>query len=393
MAMLSGLVLLLAASVPPLPAELEYRLSLARALPAPYSGAVITALIPSAKLQPEQVTPLAEEAYRLAGRNAAVAARAWLTYRDNYDKDQDPALDFPYRTATPRASCVDLDIDDPQDYYRWALIAGPRYFRLASNNARSAVDVGRIAEAVLELGGPEQRVILSQLLNRTSGSDREFIEAIRYTALHNSILKMGDPQVLLSYRTFLITNLAGRRCAGNRAEEFFNLFKEFNQVARRLDVPLLTPDLAKVRSVEPVTGTVKPGIFALEFKLLEAPLDDTSVTSMLTEINKLLLEQTPGTSNLNEEAKNYLYYRFSQRLLDSPFQDRVVAEWLRFLASSNLRESNPRVWFRAARSLSAWAWKNTTRQYKIESAGDPALTAYVRLTALLPESEVARVLP
>ena len=59
---LLSLFLLLAATNDPLPKELEYRLSLARALPAPYSGAVIVALLPSAKLSSAQIVPLAQEA-------------------------------------------------------------------------------------------------------------------------------------------------------------------------------------------------------------------------------------------------------------------------------------------------------------------------------------------
>ena len=92
---------LLAAANAPLPVELETRLALARALPAHYSGAVILALLPSAKLAPRQITPLAEEAFHLAGADKTVALRAWLVYRTSFDRETQAALDFPLRLVSP----------------------------------------------------------------------------------------------------------------------------------------------------------------------------------------------------------------------------------------------------------------------------------------------------
>lgn len=401
MAPLLSLFLLLAATNDPLPKELEYRLALARALPAPYSGAVIVALLPSAKLTSKQIAPLAEEAYQLAGRDSAIALRAWIAYRDNFDKETDVALAFPQRQPSLKATCADLEVDDPRDYYRWALQAGPREFALASRSVRSAVEVGRLAEAVLESGKEEHVLLLGRFLDAANGSDREFVEAVRYTALHNSILKLALSQnvqtgrmLMNRYRGFLVTNLAGRRCGGNRAEEFQGLFDEFNDVANRLRaVTPLSIEVAKVTSVDPVVRDAMPNTFALTHKLTNAPADETSVQSMLTEISQFRLEQRPGTNTSMEESKAYLYSRFAQRLEKSPYLDRAIEEWVRFVVYSRLRVENPKVWFRSARGFYGWAYKNPNRLAKLESAGDPALTAYIKLTALLPESEVARVLP
>jgi len=398
---LLSLFLLLAATNDPLPKELEYRLSLARALPAPYSGAVIVALLPTAKLSSAQIVPLAQEAYQLAGKDTAVALRAWIAYRDNFNKERDVALGFPLRAESVRAGCESLEVPDPRDYYRWALQAGSKEFSMATRNVRSAVEVGRLAEAVLE-GGNEQHVaMLSRMMSVAVGSDREFVEAVRYTALHNSVMKLLEKSaamparsLLSSYRGFLATNLAGRRCAGNREEEFKGIFEEFNQVAARLRGVLpLGEEAARVISVDTTTRDVMPNTFALAHKVTNAPADDTAVRSMLTEISQFRLEQKPGTTGSAEESKAYLYGRFAERMATSPMQDLVMEDWVRFVANSGLREANPRVWFRCARSFYDWSRKSAIRQSMVEAAGDPALTAYIKLTVLLPESEVARVLP
>lgn len=398
---LLGLVLFLAATGDPLPKELEYRLSLARALPAPYSGAVIVALLPSAKLTPGQITALAQEAYQLAGADSSVALRAWIAYRDNFDKETDVALGFPIRGASAKAGCADLEVSDPKDYYRWALQAGEREFQIATRNARSAVEVGRIAEAILEGGGEQHLGLLGRMLQNANGSDREFIEAIRYTGLHNAILKLVQqlPQrparnLLNQYRGFLVANLAGRRCAGNRSEEFEGLFVEFNRLAFRLGaVAPLEPEDARVTSVDPVTRDLLPNPFALAHKLENAPADETAVRSMLTEIGQFQLEQKPGTATSTEEAKAYLYGRLAERLETNRYLPRAMEEWVHFVVYSRLREQSPRVWFRSARRFYEWARGNPYRMAMVEQAGDPALSAYIKLTALLPESEVARVLP
>ena len=398
---LLSLFLLLAATNDPLPKELEYRLSLARALPAPYSGAVIVALLPSAKLSSAQIVPLAQEAYQLAGKDTAVALRAWIAYRDNFDKEKDVALAFPLRAASVKAGCDALEVSDPHDYYRWALQAGAREFVMATRNVRSAVEVGRLAETLLEGGSDLQLSMLSPMLAAAVGSDREFVEAMRFTALHNSVLKLTEKMptgsarfLLASYRSFLVNNLSGRRCAGNRSEEFQGIFEEFNQVAMRVrGVTPLGPEAARVNSVDTTTRDVMPDTFALTHKVTNAPADDTSVRSMLTEISQFRLEQKPGTTGSAEESKAYLYGRFAERLATSPMQERVMEEWVHFIARSSLREANPKVWFRSARSFYDWSRKSAMRQAKIEAAGDPALTAYIKLTTLLPESEVARVLP
>jgi len=398
---LLSLFLLLAATNDPLPKELEYRLSLARALPAPYSAAVIVALLPSAKLTPRQIVPLAQEAYQLAGRDSAVALRAWIAHRDNFDRESEVALAFPLRGASLRAGCADLEVEDPHDYYRWAMQAGTREFSMAARNVRSAVEVGRVAEAVLEAGNAEQLTMLGRMLEAATGSDREFVEAIRYTGLHNAVLKLVENapgpsarMLLNSYRNFLVANLTGRRCANNRAEEFEGVFSEFNRLAARLrTIAPLDLDIARVTSVDPVTRDAVPNTFALTHKLTNAPADDTAVRSMLTEIGQFRLEQKPGVSGTTEASKAYLYSRFAERLKSSPLLDRAMEEWVRFVVYSKLREENPKVWFRSARSFYDWARKNADRRSRLEAAGDPALAAYIKLTALLPESEVARVLP
>lgn len=401
MAKLLSLFLLLAATNDPLPKELEYRLSLARALPAPYSGAVIVALLPSAKLTPRQIVPLAEEAYHLAGKDSAVALRAWIAYRDNFDKETDVALAFPLRPTSLKATCADMEVSDPHEYYRWALQAGQREFLAATRNVRSAVEVGRLAEAILDSGGEQHLDLLGRTLLAATGSDREFVEALRFTGLHNAVLRLSQQHsmqaarnLLNQYRTFLTTNLSARRCAGNRSEEFQGIFEEFNRTAMRVPgVTPLRPENAKVTAVEPVTRDVMPNTFALAHKLTNAPADETAVRSMLTEIHQYRLEQKPGKNNNTEEAKAYLYARFAERLDTSPFLSRAMEDWVNFVVHSRLRDENPRVWFRCAREFYSWSRGNRFRQSALESAGDPALAAYIKLTTLLPESEVARVLP
>lgn len=396
-----GLLFLLAATNDPLPKELEYRLSLARALPAPYSGAVIVALLPSAKLTPRQIVPLAQEAFELAGRDSTVAVRAWIAYRDNFDREIDVALAFPNRPRSNKATCATVEVDDPRDYYRWALVAGQREFLMATRNVRSAVEAGRLAEAVLESNAEQYVPALNLALSNAVGSDREFVEGIRFTGLHNSVMKLSQNlpvnirrELLSSYRGFLVNNLAGRRCTGNRGEEFEGIFEEFNQAARRHRAVLpLAPEQARVTSVDPITRDVMPNIFALSHKLTNAPADDTSVRGMLIEVSQFRLEQKPGTNQSTEESKAILYGQFAQRLEGTRFLDPAVEAWIHFLVHSRLRENNPRAWFRSAKYFGDWARKDRNRQARIESAGDPTLTAYIRLTALLPESEVARVLP
>lgn len=397
-----ALLWLLATTNDPLPAELESRLALARSLPAPYSGAVILALLPSAKLAPRQITPLAEEAYQLAGADKTVALRAWLAYRASFDRETQAALDFPQRLVSPLAGCTDAEVSDPGDYYRVAIEAGRREFEMAVRHVRSAVEVGRLAEAVLHVGGDiEYLVHLQRGLEQARESDREFVEAIRYTGLHNATLELAGlaptpvgRMLLTRYRAFLVRNLAARRCAGNRAEEFEGLFREFNQVAARLrGVSPLEPEAANVRAVDTSVRELEPNGFALRHKAETVAFDDTAIRSVLTEIEKFQLEQRPGVTLANEEMKSLLYQRLALRLETAPQRDRVMEAWVHFVVHSRLREARPRVWFRAARTFREWAGKNRSRQHLLEAAGDPALSAYIRLTASLPESEVARILP
>lgn len=393
-------LLLLTASTQPLPLELEQRLALARALPAPYSAAVILALLPSAKLSPAQILPLAEEAYQLAGRDASIALRAWVVYRDNLDEEAPLVLGMPERPVSLVATCADLEVSDPGDYYRYALQAGDREFRAAVRNLRSAVELGRLAEALLATGWEEYLPLLLRSLSAVSGSDREFVEAMRFTGLHNAVLEIAARlsvptarNLLNQYRAFLVSHLAGRRCAGNRAEEFEGIFTEFNRLARRLAVPLLTPDLAQVRAVDTTARDLLPTANALLHKLTNAAADETGVRSLLTELRRFTLEQKLGATATTESARAYLYARFAERLAGTPFEDRVIEEWLRFVVGSRLLEQQPRVWFRCARAFAGWAARDLRRQHAVSSAGDPALAAYIRLTALLPESEVTRILP
>lgn len=396
-----ALSLLSALQAEPLPRELEYRLTLARALPAPYSGAVILALLPSARLSPRQVLPLATEAMQLAGKDTTVAARAWITYRESASKEGDAPLEFPVRQASLKANCIDLEVSDPRDYYRWAMQAGRREFTMAVSNVRSAVEVGRLAEAILD---GNQDLLIGTLLTRldaSDASDREFVEAMRYTGLHNAMLKLAERsniavgrQILSRYRAFLVSNFSGRRCSGNRSEEFKGVIDEFNGLARQLrGVIPLDADAAQVRSVDTQVRDAMPNTFALLHKLTNSPTDDVSVRSMLTEIEQFRLEQKPGTTQSTEESRAYLYARFADRLRNTKFEPAVVEAWVHFIVYSNLRNENPRVWFRSARAFYDWSLKDGRRQSQIENAGDPALTAYIRLTTSLPESEVARVLP
>ncbi|MFN8685122.1 MAG: hypothetical protein ACK50U_03920 [Acidobacteriota bacterium] len=393
---------LLAAANDPLPIELEARLALARALPAPYSGAVILALLPSAKLAPRQITPLAEEAFHLAGADKTVALRAWLVYRTSFDRETQAALDFPLRLVSPLAGCADAEVSDPGDYYRVAIEAGRREFEMATRHVRSAVEVGRLAEALLARSSElEYLPSLLIALDQARESDREFVEAIRYTALHNSTLELAGllpaplgRSLLLHYRAFLVRHLAARRCAGNRAEEFEGLFRDFNRLAARLrGVPPLEAEAAKVRATHTSTREIEPNGFALRHKAETVAFDDTAIRSVLTEIEKFQLEQKPGLTVANEEMKSLLYQRLAHRLENAPQRDLVLEAWVHFVAHSRLREDRPQAWFRAARAFREWAAKNRGRLHQLESAGDPALAAYIRLTAMLPESEVARILP
>ena len=399
---LLGLFFLLAATNDPLPKELEYRLSLARALPAPYSGAVIVALLPSAKLSSRQIVALADEAYHLAVKDPASAVRAWIAYRDNFDQEKEPALAFPIQAATAKVGCDVLAVDDPRDYYRSALEAGPKEFEIALRNVRSAVEVGRLLEALLLAGSGEQTRLVpqvSRLLGGATGSDREFVAAVRFTRLHAAVLRLAVEnaaagRVLLgSYRGFLTANWQGKRCAGNRSEEFKGIIEEFNQAAAKVrGVAPLGPEAARVLSVETVTKAELPQTFPLGYKIMNAPIDAVSVRSMLHELQQFQLEEkldSPGTL----PAKAFLYGKLAQRLEGSVFLSTAMAEWAHFVAYSRLREENQEDWFRCARRFYEWARGNRARQDMLETAGDPALTAYIKLTTLLPESEVARVLP
>ncbi len=402
MAPLIALLSLLAATNDPLPKELEYRLSLARALPAPYSGAVIVALLPSAKLSPRQIVPLADEAYHLAAKDSTSAVRAWIAYRDNFDKEKEPALAFPIQPATEKVGCDVIGVNDPRDYYRSAMEAGPKEFETAMRNVRSAVEVGRLFEALLLASSGEQTRLVpqvSRLLNAATGSDREFVAAIRFTRLHQAVLRLATEnaavgRILLgSYRGFLVTNWQGKRCAGNRAEEFKGIIEEFNQtVATVRGVATLGPEAARVHSVEPVTKAELARTFPLGYKIMNAPIDELSVRSMLHELEQFHLEEKLDSAG-TLPAKAFLYGKLAQRLESSIFLNTAMAEWAHFVAYSRLREDHQEDWFRCARRFYEWGRGNRARQDMLETAGDPALTAYIKLTTLLPESEVARVLP
>lgn len=403
MAPLLAVFLVLAATAEPLSKEMEYRLSLARALPAPYSAAVIVALMPSAKLSRGQATALAEEAYQLAGDDQATAVLAWTAYRDNYDPKTNPLLDFPQRERTRPASCEQTEVNDPRNYYRNARAAGDAEFQLALRNIRSAVEVGRAIEVLAGLPPVEQNALvprLTRLLSTASGSDREFLYAIRFTRLHSTILEVAEDRqvtsgrmLLASYRNFLTTNLSGMRCANNRAEEFKGILEEFNRTADKIGgVPMLPYEAARVITVDPGTKADRITSFPLTYKVAQAPIDDVSVTGMLHEIEQFQPEETPATGPILT-AKVSIYQKFAARLKGNRFEDRVVREWVHFVAYSQLQEENPKLWFACARSFADWAKNDTAKLSELASAGDPALAAYVRLVTLLPESEVTRVLP
>ena len=393
-----ALSLLIAATVDPLPKELEYRLSLARAIPVPYSAAVIVALIPSAKLSAAQTTALAEEAYNLAGPDRAVAVKAWTLYRDHYDKKAGVPLGFPLRVRTVAVGCEANEVDDPKAYYRNALEAGAAEFTQALQNVRSAVEVGRAIEALTLTSPAEQARLLPLVLNKlagAAGSDREFVQAIRFTRLHTSMLKLAETngrQILSSYRTFLTTNWAATRCAGNRADEFRGIIDEFNKAVRQSGVGRLDYEASNVISVDTATKVPPAKSYPLGYKVVHAPIDETSVTGMLHEIEQFQPAEKPDELAVLL-AKNAIYRRLSERLKDSIWQDRVVRDWVHFVAYSSLRTDDAPQWFACAKTFVDWAKDSSARQSELITAGDAGLSAYVRLVTLLPESEVTRVLP
>ena len=400
--MIAGLTILLsiAATVDPLPKELEYRLSLAREIPAPYSAAVIVALVPSAKLSPAQTAALAEEAFNIAiGKDQAIAVKAWTLYRDNYDKTTGRPLAFPLRDRTVPATCENTEIDDPKAYYRNAIEAGPTEFSQSMSTVRSAVEVARAVEAIVATTAAEQARLAplgTRYLAAATGSDREFVYAMRYTSLHRSVLKLAETNsrnnVLASYRNFLIANWKAVRCAGNRADEFIGVINEFNKVARSSGVPKLDLDAANVVNVDTTTKALPITEHQLNYKVTHAPVDEISVRGMLHEIEQFQPLEVPDPL-ATMRARNELFRSFAERLKGNPWEDQVMREWLQFVVRSSLKTYDLPQWFASVRALAGWAAKNASKQSVLIGAGDSGLTAYVRLVTLLPESEVTRVLP
>jgi hypothetical protein len=420
MLLLSALAMVqaISAAEDKLPVEIVNKLSTARLLPAPYSALMMLRVAKAEQLSVPQRAAIARDAYAIAidshirtlpahaslqeGTASewlarwdfsaldpnSIALEAYIAHRDNAFKPDLELLPFPARKPSVTASCSDLYVNDPYDYFDIAVTGGDGIYRKALQTAHSAVEAGRAMGSLFELTAAERRTyapLVLNLLATTPNSDREFGYAMRRTPLHNAILRIAGEgnrvRTLTRYREFLIRNFAQTRCADN-ASSYKGIIDEFNRAVRALAVPPIELEDGVGKLVDPATK-FEPNLssgaaFALRDKVGKLVMDETHVNSVMREVE----DYQPSNSLSAVEgmvAKSYFHAALFEKLKRSPWADRALRSWVRYVAYGPAKREAPALWYACARTLADWAYNSPARTAEVESSGDPALAALLQL--------------
>jgi hypothetical protein len=416
------------AAEPP-PKELAQRLDLARMLPQGIGAAVMMRYIEPARIERPQKAALAFEAYLMATgfgveappayaarrqggpigwllrsnvdsmNPAGAALQAWKVYQDNYDAGQRKELEFPPRRVSKIETCRVAFVDDPYNYYDAALAAGPKIFSMALTSARYAIDLGRLARAVIVLPAGQRPVRQLADLLLLQSSDRQFAYAMEFTALHISILRIareGGPGVakllMERYAGFLQRHWKQRRCAGNEYISYRGIVEEFNQEAASLEaaskdlrLPRIAGDAWWAVSVDPESYSERDedlrDLTLLRLKIAGSAIDDVNATSVLREVEEFRPPDRLPVS-MRHLQRQFAFHELLRRFENTEWERKMMAAWLYHIAAGRLYREAPQVWWAALRDMTDWIGKSAARRAMVEASGDSAMAAWFRLEAL-----------
>ncbi len=415
----------------PLPLDLAQKLDLARMLPAGIGASRMMDFIERANIARDQKAALAYEAYLMASgfgveapaayavrqpggplgwllRSRAsvdamhpmgAAMRAWKVYEDNYDRNERKPLDFPIRRVPKAETCRAALVDDPYDYYDAAIKAGPRIFGNVMPSVRSAIDLGRFARAILNLP-PQQRPLRTVLdVLQFNHSDRQFAYAMEFTALHLSILRLsnetgmdGARNLMERYFSFLDRHWRQKRCSGNEWISYQGIVEEFNSQAIALEkkfaelkLPRLKADAWWAQAIDPDSYTERNediwDLTMVRLKIDGSPIDSVSSSAVLREVEDFRPADklSPWHKLLQ---KHFAFHELLVKYRNSEWEKNMMASWLAQVSSGRLYREAPLVWWAVLRDVEEWAGKNAQRRAMVESSGDTAMRAWLRLEAL-----------
>lgn len=415
----------------PLPPDLAQKLDLVRMLPASIGASRMMDVLERAPLDRENKAALAYEAYLMATgfgveapaayavrqrggplgwllrASASVdamhpmgaAMRAWKMYQDNFDAKAGRTLDFPARRIPKVESCRVATVDDPYDYYDAAIQAGPRIFGMVLPSARYAIDMGRLARAILVLPPPNRPLKPVMDLLLLLSSDRQFAYAMEFTPLHVSLLRLAregsaeSAKLLMErYATFLEKHWAQRRCSGNEWISYRGIVEEFNAEASSLETKFVDLRFPRLKANAWWAQALDPDSYAereedvwnlllLRLKIDGSALDGVNATSVLREVEEF---RPPDKLSAFQRLlqKHFAYHELRLKFRNTEWEKSVVTSWLGLVAGGRLTREAPLVWWAVLRDLKDWAGTNPDRRAFLEASGDTAMRSWLRLEAL-----------
>lgn len=325
--------------------------------------------------------------------------RAWKVYDDNYDRNERKPLDFPVRRVPKAETCRVALVDDPFDYYDAAIKAGPRIFGNVLPSARSPIDIGRLARAILVMQ-PQLRPLrpIADSLQLTH-SDRQFAYAMEFTPLHLAVLRLaresgmeGARLLMERYGSFLDRQWKQKRCSGNEWISYKGIVEEYNSEAIGLEkkfadlkLPRLKADAWWAQAVDPDSYSERNediwDLTMVRLKIDGSPIDGVSSSSVLREVE----EFRPAEKLLAWQRLLQKHFAFHELLIkyrDTEWEKNMMVSWLAQVSNGRLYREAPLVWWAVLRDVKEWAGKNEQRRALIESAGDSAMRAWLRLETL-----------
>ncbi len=415
----------------PLPPELAQKLDLTRMLPAGIGAARMLDYLERANINRDQKAALAYEAYLMATgfgveapaayavrqpggplgwllRSSATieamhpmgaAMRAWKVYDDNYDRNERKPLDFPARRVTKSETCRVALVDDPFDYYDAAIKAGPRIFGNVLSSARSPIDIGRLARAILVL--PPQQRPLRQIADtmQLTHSDRQFAYAMEFTPLHLALLRLaresgteGARLLMERYWSFLDRHWKQKRCSGNEWISYRGIIEEYNSEAiglekkfENLKLPRFKADAWWAEAIDPDSYSERNediwDLTMVRLKIDGSPIDGVGSSSVLREVEEFRpAEKLLAWQRLLQ--KHFAFHELLIKFRNTEWEKNMMASWLAQVSNGRLYREAPLVWWAVLRDVKEWAGKNGERRAMIEASGDSAMRAWLRLDAL-----------